>query len=312
MRKITFLISILFIFTSSTAFAQKPIKVAVFSWSIKAYINAAVENGIIKKDEQLLKRVLAEIEATIKSKDGFTLSSKRIGETDEDAKKFFFPDWGVIPTVPFPAKKEIYDADLIVLIQSPEKDEDKYTEVAIIAVETGKNAVSLIEDAKINNENVSSTIAKRVSKGLDFAKDLLILKADELSNPEMSVVRYGFTSLNNNKMFIDVDYDGEHKVVQIVTLVPSEMKLDGDIIYELSTDRQAKILITFSIKNNKVKNAHIDTNFRPTGNNGEDKFFIKSDKGFPIKITFTWEGQNIKNVKISPKDNPFPLEPINF
>jgi len=306
-----FLAGILFLLGSSTAFAQKPIKVAILSWSINSYINAAVENGVIKKDEQILKRVLAEIENTIKSKDGFILSSKRIGETDEDAKKFLFPNGGIIPSVPFPAKKEVYDADLIILIQSPEKDEDKYTEIAIIAVETGKDAVSLIEDAKINNENVSSTIAERVSKGLDLAKDLLGIKADELSNPEMSVVRYGFTSLNNKKMFIDVDYDGEHKVVQNVVLVPSEMKVDGDIIYELSTDRQAKILITFSIKGSKVKNTHIDTDFRPTSNN-EDIFFVKSDKGFPIKITFAWEGQNIKNVNISPKDNPFPLEPINF
>ena len=40
-----------------------------------------------------------------------------VTETEEDAKKFFFPNGGVIPSVPFPAKKEVYDADLIILIQ---------------------------------------------------------------------------------------------------------------------------------------------------------------------------------------------------
>ncbi|MDP2654111.1 MAG: hypothetical protein Q8Q08_08785 [Candidatus Omnitrophota bacterium] len=312
MKKAMFLTVLLFFSASSIVFAQEPIKVGILTWSINSYINAAVENGIIKKDDQLLKKILAETEKAINSKGGFVLSSKKFGETDEDAQKFLFPNGGIIPSVPFPAKKEIYDADLIILIQSPEKDEDKYTEIAIISVETGKEATSLIEDAKINNENLPSTIAQKVSKGLDFANDLLSIKADELSNPDMSVVRYAFTSLNNKKIFMEVDYDGAHKVVQNVALFPSE-RIDGNVVYELPTDKRANILITSSMKNGKVENIHIDTDFRPASDKGEpDVFFIKSDKGFPVKIIFTWEGQNIKNVNISPKDNPFPLEPLSF
>lgn len=311
MKKIIFLTVIFCFSVLSIASAEKPIKVAILPWSFNFYIQTATENGLIKKDDQLLKRVLAETEKSINSKNGFVLSSKKFGETEEDAKKLFFPNGGVIPSVLFPANKEVYDADLVILIQSPEKNADKYTEIAIFSVETGKDAVSLIEDVKITNENLPSTIAEKVSKGLDFANDLLNFKADELINSNMSIVRYTFTSLSNKKIFMDIDYDGDHKVVQNVALVPSE-KTEGDNRYELPTDTSTKILITCSVKDGKVENTHIDTDFRPADNSKENVFFIKSDKGFPVKITFAWEGQNIKNVKISPNDNPFPYEPINF
>lgn len=305
------LVIILLIFPNGV-FAKEPIKVAVLPWSINLYIKEATDVGLLKQDDNLFKQVKTEFEKAIKSKAGFTISSKDFGDTEEDAANFFFPNG--IPSVPFPGKKQIYDADLVVFIQSPEKDADKYTALMIVAVETGKEATSLIEDAKITNENLSSIIAQRISKGLDFANNLLNVKADEIIDPERSLVRYIFTSSNSQKVFMDIDYDGVHEKVQNVALVPSEKNVDGEVIYELPTDKKAKIIITLLVKSNKAQSAHIDTDFRPAANSTDsDVFFVESDKGFPVKVTFDWEGQNIKNVNIAPKGNPYePLEPLTF
>ena len=186
--------------------------------------------------------------------------------------------------------------------------------LAIFSAETGKKAASLIEDTQVTNQNLASVITNKISKGLDLANDLLSVRADKVINFEKSVVRYVFTSLDNQEVFIDVDYDGEHGKIQNVALMPSQKKSEGDVVYQLPTDKGAKVLLTFSMKNGEVNNVHIDTDFRPLSSNSDPSvFLVKSDGGFLIRITFNWVGNAVKSVNIVPVVNPYlPLETLTF
>ena len=53
--------------------------------------------------------------------------------------------------------------------------------------------------------------------------------------------------------------------------------------------------------------AQVDTNYRPTNNDEEQKVFsLRSKGGFDILITLSFKNRQITNVNIKPKINPFP------
>ena len=310
MKNLLWIFFVCFLFFSSPAFAHQPIKVAVMPWSINLYIQSAVENGILQRDEGLLDEVMGEIEQTIASIPGMEMSSMTFGDTAEDAAKFLFSQGGV----PIPNRSEVYDADVVVLMKPAETEPDKFTSLELMGVETGKSAVTLIDDAQITNENLASRISTAVAAGAALAKDLVTVQADDLLDPERSIVRYAFTTPKQGTLFVDVDYDGEHNHIQNVALVPADIA-DSETIYRLPTDQGAEIIVTVFTKDHQVTRATIDTDYRPTANDSPEQsiFLVSSDQGFPLKLTFTWKEKGIENVNISPRYNPYaPLDPMHF
>jgi hypothetical protein len=142
---------------------------------------------------------------------------------------------------------------------------------------------------------------------MNWKQFFLNIKADEIIDPDNSIVRYVFTSRGNGKVFMDIRYDSEHKEIENVDLIPEKTIQSGKINYELDTNRAEKILITFFINDYKVNNALVDTDFRPNATSqNPDIFLIRSDKGYFVRLTFTWdEHNNIDNVNIKPEDNPY-------
>ena len=131
------------------------------------------------------------------------------------------------------------------------------------------------------------------------------VKADHLE----PTVYYDIVSNKGDIVGLSVRYDDATPSAGVNDLhfYPYERKPDGKYEYLCSAIEGWNIIFRFEVEKSRLRMAQVDTNYRPTNNDEEQKVFsLRSKGGFDILITLSFKNRQITNVNIKPKINPFP------
>jgi hypothetical protein len=135
------------------------------------------------------------------------------------------------------------------------------------------------------------------------------INADQLIDSNESIVRYTLTSKTGEDIFFDVDLDSTHTKLEKTRMYLSKSIEDGERSLHIPAEEGMDIILTFLYKRNEIFNMKVDVDYRPErlGQDTPDDFTVLSKDGFPIIFRFHWygKGDNIWNVSVFPKNNPF-------
>ena len=297
MKRILLLIVLFSLFLNSNVFSED-IKVAVVPFFFRQIIHDCINKGVLVQDESLYIEVKDEINKYIEQKEGFVLSTK----------EFNFDDW--ISELSFlleaiPNNREKFDADLF--IWGLMSENYSKVDLEVVGIESSRKFSSLIDIEKVNNKNFAQLIVNAVEEGLNHADELMFVNADKIVDAYNSIVQYEILTTSDENILMNVDYDGLHEYIQNVQFLLGKNSKKEDISYTVITNQNKNLIILFQFADDKISNVQIDTDFRPTQNDeGKPTIFtVDSNDGHEIVFEFTWDRQNIKNVKIFPKMNPY-------
>jgi hypothetical protein len=289
---------LVFLLSTGKVFAAEPIKVAVIPSILNMFLQYATVQGILKDDPQLFLEVIQQINATIQAQPGVALSSQELGSDQEAASKFMLQ-------VPYPADREKYDADVIVLIGY--SDDGKSVEVFLVGVESGRGLSGFIDIKKVNNVNLAVLIADKLEQGLKRADKLLGVSADQLVDPYGSIVQFALPSISGEDVLVNVAYDAAHENVEQVEFLLREQPKDGEYVFELPTKGEHKIVAKYVCKNFEIQNVTIDVDYKPGIDemDTEKTFSVVSRLGHDLEFHFVWQAGQIVHVSVKPFINPY-------
>jgi hypothetical protein len=278
--------------------AAEPIKVVVIPSILNMFIQYATVQGILKEDPELFPQVMKALHEVIQSHPGTVLSSKEFGSGQEAASQFMLQ-------VPYPADKEKYDADVIVLVGY--SDDGKSVEIFLVGVESGRGVSGLINTKEVNNENLASLIAAKLQEGLKRADKLLGVNADAIKDPYGSMIQYLLPAVTGEDVLLNVYYNEAHENVDQVEFSMKDQKKEGEYIFELAAKDQHKIIMKFEYKNFEIKNVTLDVDYKPGLDEMDmDKTFsVISRAGYDVDFEFLWQAGQIVNISIIPPINPY-------
>ena len=307
------ILSIIMFFVYNNFVFAEDLKVLVVAPFYKMAIMQFLELKAVKEDKDLLEETLNKIYKGIIKKKGFSLSSKEfnsvtqqdsMNETeeyfiDESFGEFFFD-------LMTPIKKEKYDANLFVM--SGLTEDCQKIRLVILAAESGRSYTVDLDIEMLNIDNFSKIVSDTVLKGLNYADQLLSVNADELKDVKYSKVLYKIHTLEKEIILLTVDYDSCHEYIQDINFALMSKKSDGSYTYHIRTNQQYDLNISFDMKDNKIVNYKIDSDFRPPPieqNIFSNTLTIMSMGGHKIDFDFIWQKDNLLIVNISPTTNPY-------
>jgi len=273
--------SFFFFFIAENVFATDPLKVVVMPY-LESEI---VPHGIFLRLEEkgnIIKQIVKKLKNDSNIGDFIFFDAEDFQNSSYDSPDFY--------------------------VKIGNSNDPKLAKITIEATPTTRVAVSLINIQGKNDQEFTYLITNEILKILKYTPDMLKVNADKLINVNNSVVQYRIKSLSGEDIMLNVDYDQKHEIIQQVNIFLENERENGEYNLELLTKEGPKIKVKATYVNSATKNILIDTDYRPEDFNkvSSSLLTVLSKAGYEVVFRFDW-GRNgeIRNVSISPKENPF-------
>lgn len=289
---------------SNVLSAEKPIRIFIIHDPL-SYTNL---NEVLKEWSYSIERIETErkfyqyVRGIINKKRRFIVSNKKVN---------FFE--ASLDFVGGHANADTYEADLILSFgplgdAAPASEEIQMQSMATLKIISTSGSGEVSAQELLASPDKKKLLEDRLNKILDYAPELMSVKADKIIDSRRSMVGYEFLTQSKDRIWIQMDFtDGEEEQPQDVKFALHGQKNNGEYEYIIPTDDGCRLKIKFWVQDNKIVQAHIGVDYNSLKTKVKEKTFsIASCKGYKINFIFEWDDKGeIIVVKIKPAEHPY-------